>query len=166
MTLAQQNDLEKFTSDQETAQALSDINVNISTGFATNYLNHYVEILLLLEMLPSMPEGVDDIKQWQPINYSDHVKQSGLPNHHLVLEAFNHTDWKRREALEKASNTADVAILHYAKKAINAASNGDTDLIQTIAEEAKVVLTPILEKISGVINAPSSYDNEQVEEFA
>jgi len=56
MALAQYNDLENYTNNQEVAQALSAINVNLSTGFATNYLNHYVEILLLLEMLPSMPE--------------------------------------------------------------------------------------------------------------
>lgn len=165
MALAQYNDLENYTNNQEVAQALSAINVNLSTGFATNYLNHYVEILLLLEMLPSMPECVEDIDLWQPINYADHVRQSGLPKSELVLEAFEHSDAKRREALDDVINEVDNEVLRYIEQAKKAVTLDDKEQTSAISLEAKEVLTPMLEKISSVICSANFLAEEPVDDF-
>lgn len=165
MALAEYNDLENYTNNQEIAEALSAINVNLSTGFATNYLNHYVEILLLLEMLPSMPECVEDISMWQPISYADHVRQSGLPKSELVLEAFEHSDAKRRQMLSDLTNEVDNEVLRYIEQAENAVASGNNEQTMMVSQEAKEVLTPMLEKISGAISSPHFLAEEPVDDF-
>lgn len=165
MTLAQYNDLESYTNNQEIAQALSAINVNLSTGFGTNYLNHYVEILLLLEMLPSMPEGIEDIILWKPMSYMDHVRQSNLPQFELVLEAFEHADAKRREMLREVTDEADKQVLHYIEQAQKAVALGDKEKALALSQEAKEALTPMLEKISGVICSPYFLTEEPMDDF-
>ena len=165
MALAQYNDLESYTNNQEIAQALTAINVNLSTGFATNYLNHYVEILLLLEMLPSMPECLDDIGLWKPIDYAEHVRQSGLPHSELVLEAFEHSDSKRKDALRDVTNEVDMEVLRYINQAQQAAALGDNEQTSAIARETKEVLTPMLEKISSVICSPNFLAEEPMDDF-
>ena len=37
-------------------------NVNDQTLLATDYLNHFNEVVMLLEMLPDMPEMLDEVK--------------------------------------------------------------------------------------------------------
>ena len=165
MALAQYNDLENYTNNQEVAQALSAINVNLSTGFATNYLNHYVEILLLLEMLPSMPEGIEDILLWKPIDYAEHVRQSGLPKSELVLEAFEHSNPKRKDMLRDVTNEVDTEVLRYIDQAQKAVALGDNEQTSAISSQAKEVLTPMLEKVSGVICSPHFLAEEPMDDF-
>ena len=38
----------------------SAVNINAATGLATDYLNHFNEAIMLLEMLASAPEFRDD----------------------------------------------------------------------------------------------------------
>ncbi len=165
MALAQYNDLENYTNNQEVAQALSAINVNLSTGFATNYLNHYVEILLLLEMLPSMPECLEDIGLWEPMDYVEHVRLSGLPQSELVIEAFEHSDTKRKDTLADVTNEVDTEVLRYINQAQKAVAVGDDEQTAAIAREAKEVLTPMLEKISSVICSPNFLAEEPMDDF-
>ena len=165
MALAQYNDLENYTNNQEIAQALSAINVNLSTGFATNYLNHYVEILLLLEILPSMPECLEDIGLWKPMSYAEHVRQSGLPQWELVLEAFEHSDSKRKDSLRDVTNEVDTEVLRYIDQAQKAVVLGDNEQTAAIALEAKDVLTPMLERISSVICSPTFLAEEPMDDF-
>src|SRR6516225_7897250 len=41
-------------------------NINPRTGLATDYLNHFNQAVMLLDMIPDMPECAEDFLQWQP----------------------------------------------------------------------------------------------------
>jgi hypothetical protein len=42
------------------AAALAAANINPQSGLATDYLNHFNEAIMLLEMIPDMPDCVED----------------------------------------------------------------------------------------------------------
>ena len=48
---------------------LAAANINPKTGLASDYLNHFNEAIMLLEMLASCPECVDDFRAWKPMSY-------------------------------------------------------------------------------------------------
>ena len=48
---------------------LTDANINPATGLATDYLNHFNEAIMLLEMLSSCPECRADFLGWRPTSY-------------------------------------------------------------------------------------------------
>src|SRR3546814_13782030 len=48
--------------------------INQNTLLATDYLNHFNEIIMLLEMLPSMPECYGDAAEWRPKRYAAHIR--------------------------------------------------------------------------------------------
>ena len=58
------------------AARLAAANVNPATGLATDYLNHFNEAIMLLEMLPSAPEFRDDFLRWQPVSYREYFAGS------------------------------------------------------------------------------------------
>ena len=66
--------------------------VNPASGLANDFLNVYNEILMLIEMLPSMPELVDDITAWRPCSYRAYFMQSQLPGRSDALEAYRQLD--------------------------------------------------------------------------
>ena len=47
-------------------------NINPRTGLATDYLNHFNEAIMLLEMIPDMPECAEEFLRWQPLSYREH----------------------------------------------------------------------------------------------
>lgn len=67
---------------------LEGANINARTFLATDYLNHFNEVVMLLEMLPDMPECLEDIESWQPRSYCDHFRLSSFSQRDLAIEAY------------------------------------------------------------------------------
>jgi hypothetical protein len=70
------------------AETLQDANINPRTGLATDYLNHFNEIIMLLELYPSCPDVLADIVSWQPLNYREHFECSGFRERELAILAY------------------------------------------------------------------------------
>src|SRR6201995_1872584 len=74
------------------AAALRAANINPRTGLATDYLNHFNEAIMLLEMVPDMPECVEDFLGWQPLSYCEHFTASNFKARDLAVEAYGSAD--------------------------------------------------------------------------
>ncbi len=67
---------------------LADSNIDQRTFLATDYLNHFNEIIMLLELAPDMPDIFDEIRAWRPAGYVEHFERSGLSVAGLAIEAY------------------------------------------------------------------------------
>ena len=72
-----------------TSDALRAANINPKSYLATDYLNHYNEVLMLLEMLPSMPDMLDEILSWQPKSYPQHFEDTGFSGKKLAIASYH-----------------------------------------------------------------------------
>ena len=63
-------------------------NINQETLLATDYLNHFNEIVMLLDMVPMMPECLDDAKAWAPKTYQAHFRDSVFTDKDLAILAY------------------------------------------------------------------------------
>lgn len=63
-------------------------NVDATTLLATDYLNHLNEPVMLLEMLPDMPDLKDELLEWRPKSYAEHFKASAIADRDLAIEAY------------------------------------------------------------------------------
>jgi hypothetical protein len=59
---ANMNDSEHSTEFLEFQSRVKDANINDQPLLATDYLNHFNEIVMILDMLPDMPELIDEAK--------------------------------------------------------------------------------------------------------
>ena len=71
---------------------LTAANINPATGLATDFLNHFNEAIMLLEMLPAMPECRDDLLAWRPMSYREHFAASGFTHRDLAIAAYEAAD--------------------------------------------------------------------------
>src|SRR5258708_15067606 len=74
------------------AAELQAANINPRTGLATDYLNHFNEAIMLLEMIPDMPECADDFLSWHPLSYAEHFTASHFKARDLAIEAYQSAD--------------------------------------------------------------------------
>ena len=65
-------------------------NVNDETLLATDYLNHFNEIAMILELLVDCPDCIDEAKEWRPKTYEEHFNDSGFSAKEFVIAAYTH----------------------------------------------------------------------------
>src|SRR5713226_9240773 len=87
------------------AAALRAANINPRTGLATDYLNHFNEAIMLLEMIPDMPECAEDFLTWSPLSYCEHFMASNFKARDLAIEAYEAADTKIRVEFDNVTST-------------------------------------------------------------
>ncbi|MGH6885984.1 MAG: hypothetical protein ACREGK_07910 [Geminicoccales bacterium] len=113
-------------------------NIHGTTLLATDYLNHFNEIILLLELIPDMPEMIEEARSWRPRTYVKHFRGSGLADKELAIFAYENAPAQFRKPFDAA-----VAAIHeLASLALarieSALEKGDLDRIAaTIAEDSQ-----------------------------
>jgi len=95
--------------DQRGAE-LTDANINPQTGLATDYLNHFNEAIMLLEMVGDCPDCLADIRRWRPVSYSEHFLQSGFNGRDLAIAAYASADPAARACLDNLAATMTALI--------------------------------------------------------
>src|ERR1051326_4470707 len=91
--------------DEARAAQLRAANINPRTGLATDYLNHFNEAIMLLEMIPDMPECADDFLQWRPLSYAEHFIASNFQARDLAVSAYEAADPEIRAEFDQITGT-------------------------------------------------------------
>lgn len=138
------------------AAALEAANINPHTGLATDYLNHFNEAIMLLEMIPAMPECTDDFLLWEPLSYPEHFLQSGFKGRDLAIAAYEAADPALRARFDGVCSSL-TAILIEIRKAMTAATQAETRM--RLAEQAMGWLKPLVTQAGGIINGESDADD-------
>jgi len=86
-------------------------NVNEDTLLATDYLNHFNEVVMLIDLLPSMPDVSADIRAWQPKGYVSHFEASGLRDGALAIAAYPYALESARAGLEETVEEINKVIV-------------------------------------------------------
>jgi len=68
---------------------IADANINQQSLLATDYLNHFNEVAMILEMLPDMPDFVEDVKSWSLKSYKQHFEESTFSDKELAIAAYD-----------------------------------------------------------------------------
>ena len=77
------------SNDRARAAELRAANINPRTGLATDYLNHFNEAIMLLEMIPDMPECAEQFLEWRPRSYREHFAASNFRARELAIAAYD-----------------------------------------------------------------------------
>jgi hypothetical protein len=86
-------------------------NVNPRTGFATDYLNHFNEAIMLLELLAEMPECREDFFAWRPKKYDEHFAASKSKYRDVAIAAYAEADPVLRQQLDTLANSMNEILL-------------------------------------------------------
>jgi hypothetical protein len=141
------------------AAALRAANINPRTGLATDYLNHFNEAVMLLEMVPDMPECAEDFLGWQPLSYCEHFTASNFKGRDLAIEAYQSADTALRAEFDTIT-TAMTSILTAVGNAMREAKQDKTRA--KLAEQATSWVKPLVAQAGGIINGDIEADVETI----
>ena len=141
------------------AAELRAANINPRTGLATDYLNHFNEAVMLLDMIPDMPECVEDFLQWQPLSYAEHFVASNFKARDLAIEAYEQADAKIRTEFDYVTTTM-TSILTAVGDAMREATQDSTR--NKLAQQAASWVKPLVSAAGGIINGGSDTDIDYI----
>lgn len=133
------------------AEELRAANINPRTGLATDYLNHFNEAVMLLEMIPDMPDCAEDFLAWHPLSYSEHFQASHFKAKDLAIRAYEAADPVIRAEFEMITDNM-TAILTAVADALRKVSQDHSRAL--LAERATGWVKPLVMTAGGVINGP------------
>jgi hypothetical protein len=128
---------------------LDGTNINPVTLLATDFLNHFNEAIMLLEMLPMAPDCKDDFLTWRPMSYPEHFAASNFKHRDLAIAAYEVADPQYRGPLDQIADQM-AQILTEARDGLKGDLSHDT--IRILAEATTHWLKPLVARAGAVIN--------------
>jgi hypothetical protein len=135
------------------AAELKAANINPVTGLATDYLNHFNEAVMLLEMVPDMPDCAEDFLAWRPLSYPEHFRVSNFKGRDLAIAAYEAADPGIRAEFDEVTATM-TSILDAVAAAMREAEQDQTRA--ELAEQATNWIKPLVMLAGGIVNGRGS----------
>lgn len=85
-------------------EILSKANIMPKTGLATDYLNVFNEATMLFGLLGDMPDMIEELKEWEFLNYEQHFERSNFHAKDLAIAVYKIIPIERKAIFD------DVAI--------------------------------------------------------
>jgi hypothetical protein len=138
---------------------LIEANINPSTGFATDYLNHFNEAIMLLELLAEMPECLDDFFAWQPKKYDEHFAASKSRHRDVTLAAYAEADPELRRRLDMLADSMNEILMATREVMRQDLARGNAPLIADLAVRW---VKPLIARTRAVINGTEAEERARV----
>jgi hypothetical protein len=130
--------------------------VNPASGIANDYLNHFNEILLLIENLPTLlPEMLDELLEWHPVTYREYFAKSLLPGSARALEIYDGIDdgFRREfESIIDGINAMAMASVDVIRAHRNPAGEIDPGKVSDFCESASSAIRSALNRAADLVN--------------
>lgn len=132
--------------------------INPSTGLSTDYLNHFAEAVMALEMAGSVPECLDELRAWKPKSYAAHFAGSRFSNRDAIVAAYLAADPAIRASLDRMSELLNALVVSSRDLACR---HTDAAEIEAIACRGLARLRPLIARTAAVINGTAAEENRQ-----
>lgn len=128
------------------------LNINSKTLLATDYANHFNEIVMLIEMLPDMPDMIEDCREWSPKSYQQHFVDVNFPDHEIVVEAYENIPTIYRTRFERTVGQMDTLVLTGLDEIQKAIDSGDQEFLQRRCQAVHSALQKLMVVMNGLIH--------------
>ncbi len=126
--------------------------INEQTLLATDYLNLFNEVLMILEMISDVPEIIERAREWRPKTYAQHFQDSNLSDGDLIVAAYEQSPSKYRVPFDETVAELNSMVEDGIRDIENAVATGATTLVKAVSENVVAGLRQAMEKANGIIH--------------
>jgi len=127
-------------------------NIHEDTLLATDYLNHFNEIVMLLDMVADIPECMEDAREWRPKSYADHFRDSCFQDKELAILAYENAPIRYRLPFDHLVTQMDATALAGLKAIEAAIAAGDEVRTKSTVSAVTGQLRQYIDLTSAIIN--------------
>ena len=127
-------------------------NINEQTLLATDYLNHFNEIVMLLEMVADMPEILEDVKEWRPKTYQEHFRDSTVADKDLAVEAYEFAPDRFRRPFDETVEQMNRIVANSIRRLEAAIAEEKMNQVRMMASLTSLTLQRLIDHASANIH--------------
>lgn len=127
-------------------------NISEKSLLATDYLNHFNEVVMMIDMLPDMPDCLDMVAEWEPKPYKDHFRDSSIADKDLAIEVYDHVLPEVKQAFEDTVSKIDMAIFNAIGTAEEVIATGDNELMRFKIGESAAEIHRLTDWLNAIIH--------------
>jgi hypothetical protein len=132
-------------------ERLAAANINPVTGLATDYLNHFNNVVMLLELIGDMPEMAGEILDWQPLAYPDYFAHSHFREKELAIRAYHAARPEYRAAFDGTVGELD-ALMGEAQTLLALCDPPTDEIAVRIGLLVGERMKPLISEAGGIVN--------------
>lgn len=146
--------------------------INDETLLSTDYLNHYNELVMMLEMVPDMPDMLAEAMDWQPKTYQEHFRDSAFQHRDLAVWAYENAPDAYRRPMDDCIARLDADIESGLPRLQSLAAEGEEvppEAVRVETEALTARLRSRIDTMSALINGAmdeAGYQAAMAEESA
>ncbi len=148
-------------------EKVKDTNINQVSLLATDYLNHFNEIAMLIEMVADMPDMLEECKSWRPKTYKAHFEQSNFADKDIYVEAYDYVQAKYKKPFEDLIRQLNFFVVQSMEKIEISIEKGDApEVIHHLATGSARAIYGFIELTSSIIHgSDKTLDQSQVDDL-
>ncbi len=127
-------------------------NINEETLLATDYLNHFNEIVMILDLVPDMPECLEDAREWTAKSYVEHFRESTFTDKELAVFAYENSPAEYRVPFDDTVKQIHQIIEDGLKDVERVAKTGDVELIRHVSGNVSHKVQRFIDMASAIIH--------------
>ena len=127
-------------------------NINQETLLATDYLNHFNEIVMLIDMVPVMPECIEEAKAWAPKSYEQHFQDSVFADKDLAILAYQNAPPRFREPFDDTVTAMNALVAEGLAAIEQSIATGESGRIELAVSDVSRGLQSHIDRCSAIIN--------------
>ncbi len=131
-------------------------NINPETLLATDYLNHFNEIVMLIDMVPMMPECIEDAKDWAPKSYEQHFQDSVFADEDLAILAYQNAPPQFREPFDDTVAAMNILVAEGLTAIEASIATGEAGRIELAVSDVSRKLQSRMDRCSAIINGQTA----------
>ena len=127
--------------------------VNPASGLANDYLNIFNEIVMMIDLLPEMPDLADDIGAWTPVTYRAYSAHSTLAGRERALHVYDGLDPHFRRTFERCASALSRAARAACDNVLDATARQARDDLAAICADHANRLRLRLDRMADMVNS-------------
>ena len=147
------------TAETETGDAYAEVcrqvtgtNIDPRTFLATDYLNHFNEAIMLLEMVVDAPDCLDMVQDWQLKSYSQHFRDSGFSDKDLAIKAYEYVPSRYLVPFEQTIECLNQEILSTVEFATALATSAENHRFREEMTTRLKTMNDLIDAASAIIH--------------
>jgi hypothetical protein len=124
---------------------LVDTNINEKTLLATDYLNHFNEFVMLLELVGDMPDMLDEAREWHPKSYQEHFLESAFSDRDLAIEAYDMSPPEYRLRFDETVSRINAEIDSIFARVVATVEADDAERLMVLVKDGSQIIRRLVD---------------------
>ena len=133
--------------------------INGTTLLSTDYLNHFNEIVMMIELAVDMPDVLEEMEGWRPKSYARHFQDSGFSHKDLAIAAYEHAPAEFRSPFDQTIAEIETMISAALPRAHDLLSGADAEAAGHHVLTMTRDLRALIERASAIVNGEHVVDD-------